>query len=1299
MSILGDLIFKPRNIQTLLSLLWILVLTVFTINASAQSGVCNTSEPFCTDDIMVFPAGVNTGSAEAGPDYGCLGSQPNPAWYHMLIAASGDLIIEMVSSPAEDIDFICWGPFPDPHTPCSGQLTSSKIVDCSYAGGTDPEICNISNSQIGEYYLLLITNYSNDPCSITFSKTGGTGETDCNIVPGASSNNGPICEGDDLELYAEPINNATYFWTGPSGFTSNIQNPVIPNAQLSNSGIYNLVVTLGGNSSNPYPTEVIINALPTVSFSATTVCSGESTIFTDLSTCSTSNTPIISWFWDFGDGNTSILQNPSYTYPSSDDIIYNVKLIIGTSAGCVDSTTQAVQILGKPVAGFTYDYTNNIPCLGADVQFNNTSTTNDGVIESFDWDFGDGNTSDDENPIHTYGLPGTYTVILNVVNTGGCDSIIQQDVVINPLPIIDFSYTEVCFGQTSQFYDTNFINVDATDIWLYDFDDGSTSDQSNPEHLYSEAGDYFVSFSIIDTNGCSNSISHMVEVFVSPIAQFSFDTACQFLPTHFSDESAPITAIDYWSWDFGDSESSLLQNPEHIYDTSGHYNVSLIISNENSCNDTISHEVWVWQPPVAHFLHSDTSCTTGLVFFNDSSYSYESNITNYNWGFPDGHASYEQNTYFVFLNTEIYYPVSLEITDVRGCKDTVVESIYIQPGLQMSFNADTVCFGDKTTLSAYIVKPQDDSIAQYTWYFNDGGPQITTPNQSVEYEFLYPGVFEVKLQATNMHNCQHTVRKNVKIRHNPISNYSVQESYCNDSTIFTDSSTILEGSIIYWKWEYGDGQSFEVNSPNNPDHYYFYSPIYNTYESSLITADEFGCRDTAYKDLIHYPCVLVEFYNDTSWICENTSAVFIDSTIIDSDFSISEKTWFFGDGNSISVPPETDTVRYQYQNHGFYDAKLVVAYEGDDLHFEDSITNSVRILASPKPNFSTTSVCLNELTEFTNLSYINEDVLQQVYWNYGDGKDTSYLYQPQNTSHTHEYKHDGDFPISLYLTADNNCSDSIKKSAIVYPLPEMGFIADSTIFCGNANIYFTDTSQINSGNIANRLWTFGDGDFLSVSEDTTSHHYQQGVYSVGLENTSDHYCKSSILFEDYILINPIIEADFEIDPEAVSIHGISNLEISNYTDEETYFRWALSDTIIWENVYSPNVADSIFDTGTYKLKMYTINEFGCTDSISQFFKVTPVYSFYVPTAFSPNGNGINDTFGPAGKYFDMQSYSFIVFNRWGEMVFETNDFYEHWDGKTNKGEIAPVSTYAWMIRLVDMDGNNKVLRGAVSLLL
>ncbi len=281
-----------------------------------RNSTCAISDPFCTGEVYTFPAGVNSGTGEPGPDYDCLITQPNPAWYHMRILLPGAIQITMSSNPSEDIDFILWGPFDDPFAPCPTGLTANKVVDCSYSIAST-EICDIPNGQIGEYYILMITNYSNDPCEITFSKTGGAGETDCSIVPPPIGSNSPVCVGDQIQLYADPVANANYLWTGPNGFTSNLQNPLINNAQLANAGTYSLVITIGGNQSDPISTEVEVFPKPVPNFTFTTACLGEPTQFTDLTAVSPPTAEVTAWEWNFGDGNSSNLQNPLHQYATA----------------------------------------------------------------------------------------------------------------------------------------------------------------------------------------------------------------------------------------------------------------------------------------------------------------------------------------------------------------------------------------------------------------------------------------------------------------------------------------------------------------------------------------------------------------------------------------------------------------------------------------------------------------------------------------------------------------------------------------------------------------------------------------------------------------------------------------------------------------------------------------------------------------------------------------------------------------------------------------------------------------------
>ncbi|MCE9538725.1 MAG: gliding motility-associated C-terminal domain-containing protein [Bacteroidetes bacterium] len=163
----------------------LVIISLLPQNAIAQGTDCATSTPFCTaSGDATFPAQQDV-DAPIGPNYACLATQPNPAWFYLQIATAGNIILDMNNSAVVDIDFICWGPFASPAAGCSSGLTGTD-VDCSYA--PDPsETCNIPNALVGEVYILLITNYSNDPTIITLAQTSGTGATSCGILCGMTA--------------------------------------------------------------------------------------------------------------------------------------------------------------------------------------------------------------------------------------------------------------------------------------------------------------------------------------------------------------------------------------------------------------------------------------------------------------------------------------------------------------------------------------------------------------------------------------------------------------------------------------------------------------------------------------------------------------------------------------------------------------------------------------------------------------------------------------------------------------------------------------------------------------------------------------------------------------------------------------------------------------------------------------------------------------------------------------------------------------------------------------------------------
>ncbi|MBQ8959006.1 MAG: T9SS type A sorting domain-containing protein [Bacteroidales bacterium] len=257
--------------------------------ATRENNHCVDSDPFCTSDVITFDAATSEQTADQLEgetlNDGCIGSSYSPAWYHMRINTPGQFIIHMEGhdpnyNDNRDIDFCMWGPYEDPVSPCVAQLTVSKIIDCNYSSSYSediylgyPESEHIHDAghgtiyehtpEVGEYYILMITNYSRQPCTISFTKTenSGPGTTDCGILPGIANNDGPYCTGETINLTVTTQAGATYSWTGPDGFTSNQQNPVLTDCTMAMAGTYTCVTTVDDQTTSG-STEVVIYATP-----------------------------------------------------------------------------------------------------------------------------------------------------------------------------------------------------------------------------------------------------------------------------------------------------------------------------------------------------------------------------------------------------------------------------------------------------------------------------------------------------------------------------------------------------------------------------------------------------------------------------------------------------------------------------------------------------------------------------------------------------------------------------------------------------------------------------------------------------------------------------------------------------------------------------------------------------------------------------------------------------------------------------------------------------------------------------
>lgn len=487
-------------------LILVILITVGTMGIYAQpNALCEGAIPFCSDNTYNFPMNTGAANAQVGPDYGCLFSQPNPAWYYMQIDQSGSLVIYIESLQGNDVDFICYGPFASLSGACNS-LTAGNTVDCSYSAAAQ-ETCTINGAVVGEYYLLLLTNFSNMPSDVVFSQTNvgqpGAGSSDCDILNANAGNNGPICAGDTLELYADNVPDVVYAWHGPGGFTSSLEDPIIPNANTSHTGTYTCYID-GPNFHDTVTTDVIVNPNPGGVLHETANCEDRVASFSVTGTTAT----VATYAWDFGTGATSNLANPTYTYTNTGN--YNLSVILTTAEGCVDTLTDVVHIGQTPIPDFTAAPLEG--CYPFPVEFTNLTT---GTVLTYLWNFGNFATSNAVNPTYTYGnATRLYDVTLTAISPEGCDSsITKQDYVsVHGQPIAGFTYNPTYPDEL--FNVVTFHNITVLgENFLWDFGDGTTSTSYAPSHQYpADTGTYTVTLYVTSNYGCNDTVSLVLHV-------------------------------------------------------------------------------------------------------------------------------------------------------------------------------------------------------------------------------------------------------------------------------------------------------------------------------------------------------------------------------------------------------------------------------------------------------------------------------------------------------------------------------------------------------------------------------------------------------------------------------------------------------------------------------------------------------------------------------------------------------------------------------------------------------------------
>jgi len=1040
----------------------------------------------------------------------------------------------------------------------------------------------------------------------------------------------PVCQGAAVQYHDHSSVSAIFsgyiakwLWDFGDGTTQTVVLPASPDVShvfVGNSLTHTVRLTVWTNDSCSAYIEHTVTSIPgpTADFDYSTVnCPDLAVQFTDQS--QTNGGGNITWLWNFGDSgsgtsNISILQNPVHTYAAAGT--YAVNLTVTNVNGCFDTITKSITINGKPVADFSAD----TACLGSPTTFTDLSDPiPPAVIISWSWNFGDGTPPNTQvNPVHTYSNSGLFTVTLTVTNSNGCVNSVAKQVLVNPLPTAAFSFTtQNCIGSPVCFTDLSTTPpgyLGQIVRWVWDFGDGTTQtvlSPANPDVCHTFVGGALanvVRLTVTTSDSCSHFVEHTVNSVPSPIAGFGYSTVnCAGQAVQFNDQSllnggGPVIS---WSWNFGDPVSgaqntSTIQNPQHTFATSNTYSVTLVITNNAGCTDTIVKDIFINQLPVADFI-ADTACAGSPTTFTDLS---TSNVTliSWSWNFGDGSvASTLQNPVHTYTASGVYM-VTLTITNSNGCIHSVTEQVLVNPLpiAAFSFPAAScqgapVCFVNaSTTPPGYL-----GQIVKWVWDFGDGTPPqpaIWFPaNPDICHVFPATSTsYVVRLTVTTSDSCTHFVEHTVNTIPSPVADFNWSPATCVNTLVSFFDQSLLNGGgpIISWNWNFGDPGSGGNNfsTLQNPTHSFTASGNFNV---TLIINNISNCPDTIEKTITVNQLPTADFNADTA--CAGSGTSFTDLSLGNGG-SIVSWAWNFGDGSVINTLPNPT---YTYASYGLFNVTLTVTNSNGCIH---SITKPVLVLPLPVAAFIyDTPTCMGAPVNYTDMSSTVPGFAGSIVkwvWDFGDGTVPVTIWFPNSPDITHVFAGNANSHIvrlTVTTATPDSCTHFVEHTVNSIPSPQADFSYPPTS-CINQPVLFTDQTQINGGGpIVTWNWNFGDPGSGAQNTNNTQNPVHlfsgTGPFDVTLIVFNSTGCSDTILKTITVSAKPF--ASFTADTACKG-------SVTTFTDQSTVPAGSgLISAHFWEfgdggTSTQTNPTHLYVAAGTYPVKLTVTTTHGCT---------------------------------------------------------------------------------------------------------
>ncbi|MFT5823187.1 MAG: gliding motility-associated-like protein, partial [Crocinitomix sp.] len=668
-------------------------------------------------------------------------------------------------------------------------------------------------------------------------------------------------------------------------------------------------------------------------------------------------------------------------------------------------------------------------------------------------------------------------------------------------------------------------------------------------------------------------------------------------------------------------------------------------------------------PEYVSIVEGDFTATPGCfpdgeVDFTDASTTAAGVLDTWTWDFGDGGTSPDANPTHSFAGTGVY-PVELTVTNDLGCEDIFLLDIEVFDAPLVDFTTVNLCEGDLTTFTDATTIPVG-AIVTWAWDFGDAG---TSPLTDPTYTYAIFGTYDVKLVATSDNGCVDSIITPITINPSPVADFSFDDGCVNIDAAFTNLSTSPDGAILTdFSWDFGDGTPADISE--DPTHTYG-AP--GPYDVTLDVVSAEGCTSTITYTVNRFDVPVADFSFDN--VCLGTDATFTDlSTILAPDV-IATLDWEFGDGGVDAGADPT----YTYAGDGTFDVTLTATSASG---CEDVITIPITIYPNPEANFSALDVCVNgDPTMFNDMSTISGGAITDWSWDFGDGSSGAVADPIKN------YTTPGTYDATLTITSDFGCEDVITIPVNVFEKPTANFTSDLTAICSPDCIEFSSLSVSATTGISNWEWIFESGDvaFEENPRICFSEVYTDQLYDLELIVTNDFGCKDTISVTDYVTVTASPIASFDCTPDVIDIFD-PTIELTNNSENAYAFTWNFGDSSPFSNTSDPTHTYPEVP-GSYTITLEAFSQNGlCSDIIQKIVTVNDVIIYYIPNTFTPDGDTFNETFSPVFRSgYDPYDFHLIIFNRWGEKVFETFDAFYGWDGTYGDLGLVESGVYIWAL--------------------